>query len=417
MQEKILAGIDFGTSNSLIAIANSKKEIKPVQLYKEKAVIPTTLFFGENESFYGEPAINLYLSGETGRFMRGIKSLLGSETEREGTRVFNRFYSFSKIIKEFLFHLKTDSEKQIGAEIENVVLGRPVHFHDNKKEDIAAEKCLEKMAKEIGFKNISFQYEPLAAALHYEQTIEKEELTLVADLGGGTSDFSVIKLEPNGIKKEDRSQDILANDSVHLAGTDLDHDIAYQLAMPYFGKNSDRKNGLPIPYAYFNDVCQWHQIQKLYTPTHELNSERMLAEVKNPTLFNRYVLMIQKQLGHYMLFEAEHAKIDLSGSENTKMDLKEIEKDFLIPISKKEFLEATQKSQNQIIEKAKETIQQAGIKGSQIQNIIFTGGTSLVPSISEGIKELCPNAEVKKISTYASVGSGLALEALRRYGK
>ena len=80
MQEKILAGIDFGTSNSLIAIANSKKEIKPVQLYKEKAVIPTTLFFGENESFYGEPAINLYLSGEPGRFMRGIKSLLGSET-------------------------------------------------------------------------------------------------------------------------------------------------------------------------------------------------------------------------------------------------------------------------------------------------------------------------------------------------
>ena len=98
--------------------------------------------------------------------------------------------------------------------------------------------------------------------------------------------------------------------------------------------------------------------------------------------------MIQKQLGHYMLFEAEHAKIDLSNNEKTKMDLKEIEKDFFIPILKDEFLSAIQKSQTQIIEKAKETIQQAGINGKQIQNIIFTGGTSLVPSISKGIKEL-----------------------------
>ena len=138
MQEKILAGIDFGTSNSLIAIATSEEKINPVQLYQEKAVIPTTLFFGEKESFYGSPAIDLYLSGETGRFMRGIKSLLGSETEREGTRVFNRFYSFSKIIKEFLYHLKKDAEIKINASIEDVVLGRPVHFHENQKEDIAA---------------------------------------------------------------------------------------------------------------------------------------------------------------------------------------------------------------------------------------------------------------------------------------
>ncbi|MBO7243835.1 MAG: Hsp70 family protein [Alphaproteobacteria bacterium] len=416
MQEKILAGIDFGTSNSLIAIATSEEKINPVQLYQEKAVIPTTLFFGEKESFYGSPAIDLYLSGETGRFMRGIKSLLGSETEREGTRVFNRFYSFSKIIKEFLYHLKKDAEIKINASIEDVVLGRPVHFHENQKEDIAAERCLEKIAKELGFKNISFQYEPLAAALHYEQTIEKEELTLVADLGGGTSDFSVIRLAPNRALKDDRTSDILSNDSVHTAGMDLDRDTAYLIAMPYFGKNGLRKNTLPIPYSYFNDVCEWHLIQKLYTPTHELNTERMLQEVQNPELFIRYVEMITKQLGHYMLFETERAKIDLSSKDETRMNLNEIEKGFFIPISKEDFLSATHKACHQIIHKAQETIDEAGITGDQIQNIIFTGGTSLVPSISKGIRALCPVAEVKNISTYAAVGSGLALEAWRRYG-
>lgn len=417
MQEKALAGIDFGTSNSLIAIANSATNIQPVPLFQNNAVVPTTLFFFEKESRYGQEAIDLYLSGETGRFMRGIKSLLGSQTEKDGTRVFNRFLTFASLIKTFLTHIKIDAEKQIGSSIEDVVLGRPVHFNDNPNEDKAAEQCLEKIGKEIGFKNISFQYEPIAAALHYEQTVQKEELTLIADLGGGTSDFSVIRLVPNGFLKEDRSQDILSNDSVHLAGTDLDHDTAYNIAMPHFGKNGERKNGLSIPYTYFTNMCEWHKIQNLYTSTHEKNCQLMLNDVKNPETFNRYVSMVMNQLGHYMLFETERAKINLSSAKETKMNLSEIEKNFYIPISKDDFLNATQKVRSAIIAKAKETIMQAGIKPEQIENIIFTGGTSLVPSLYNAIQELCPNACVQKISTYAAVGSGLAVEAWRRYGK
>ena len=417
MDKKIYTGIDFGTSNSLIATATSEKDIQPIKLYGTDAVIPTTLFFNGRESFYGQTAINSYLSGASGRFMRGIKNLLGSKAEKEGTNVFGKFYSFSNLVRKFLWHIKTDTEEQIENDLEDVVLGRPVHFNDDPIEDKAAEKCLEKICYGLGFKNVSFQYEPIAAALHYEQTIKKEELTLVADLGGGTSDFSVIKLSPNNKLKTDRAKDILANDSVHLAGTDLDKDTAYIVVMPHFGKNKDRKNGMPIPYAYFVDICEWHKIQKLYTPAYLSNCETILREATHPELFNRYVSMIKNKKGHYMLFEVEAAKVCLSAREKTEMDLCDIEEDFYLPITKQAFLGATSKTRNQIIEKAKETIQQAGIKGEKIQNIIFTGGTSLVPAISDKIKALCPNASVQKISTYGAVGAGLALESYRRYAK
>lgn len=417
MQEKLLAGIDFGTSNSLLSVATKIKEIKPVPIYNDKAVIPTTLFFWENGSFYGEKAVQSYLKGEEGRFMRGIKSLLNSQTEREGTRIFGRFYSFKNIIKTFLNHLKTEAEARLDAPIEDVVLGRPVHFCDNEKEDKAAEECLKKIALELGFKNVSFQYEPVAAAFSHEQEIQKEELALIADLGGGTSDFSVIRLVPNALKKQDRSQDILSNDSVHLAGTDLDRDTAYTLLMPHFGKNSLRKNGLAIPYVYFNDVCEWHKIQSLYTPNMQENCLQLLQDLSNKELFQRYVSMIQKELGHYMLFETEKAKIDLSSSPKTTLNFTPIEKDFMIFLSKEEFLSATLKTRDKIIQKAKETILNAGISPEKINSLIFTGGTSLVPSLSKGIKDLCPNAVVQNISTYASVGNGLAIEAYRRYGK
>ena len=237
----LCTGIDFGTSNSLVAIAENEEKIQPVELEYNDVVVPTALFFGQ-EKLYGKSAINAYLAGMPGRFMRGMKSLLGSKTETDGTYIDGHFVSFAELVKTFLHFLKFKSDKKADQNLENVVVGRPVHFDSDPEEDKAAQDTLERICHQIGFKNVGFQYEPIAAALHYEHTIKSEELTFVADLGGGTSDFSVIRLSPQAHKKGDRSSDILANDSVHVAGTDLDKNISYDIVMPYFGKNGRSYN-------------------------------------------------------------------------------------------------------------------------------------------------------------------------------
>lgn len=412
---KLSVGIDFGTSNSLIAVAKDETQIKPIEIEYGEPVVPTALFFG-HDKLYGKSAINAYLAGMPGRFVRGMKSLLGSSAETEGTYIDRWFFSFSDLIKAFLFYLKFNTEKKFGENLEDVVVGRPVHFSDDSKEDKAAEKVLENICHQIGFKNVGFQYEPVAAALHYEHTIKAEELTFVADLGGGTSDFSVIRLSPQAHKKEDRASDILANDSVHVAGTDLDHDLSYEVVMPYFGKNGKQKSGLPIPHSFYWTASTWYDIRKMYTPLYLTECENMLREVEHPELFGRYVSMVKKEKGHYVLFEVEDSKIRLGNKEKSEMDLSEIEEHFYVSISKNDFLTATQSIRKQIIAKADDTIRASGVNPANIKNIIFTGGTSLVPSISEGIQALCPKAQIKKISTFSAVGSGLALDAMHRYG-
>jgi len=417
MNQELAVGIDFGTSNSLVAVARDQDTIQPVELAAKDPVVPTALFFEKDGPVrYGKEAISSYLSGVPGRFMREIKTLLGSKTETEGTVVNGRFLSFADLIKMFVCFLKLQAEQKVKQPLDNIVMGRPVHFNDNPDEDKAAEKALRSICHQAGFKNIGFQYEPIAASLHYERNIQAEELSLVADLGGGTSDFSVIRLSPNSHHKVDRSSDVLANDSIHLAGTDLDYNFAYDIVMPHFGKEGHQKNGLPIPYFYYFTACTWHEIRKMYTPSYLADCQSMLMRVQHPELFGRYVSMVKKGKGHHVLFETEDSKIRLSQQEKSELDLTEIEPDFYIPVTKEEFLKSTREVRQRIVLKAYETLKMSGAKPDDIKNIIFTGGTSLVPAISEKIRGLCPKAQVQKISTFSAVGEGLALDAAHRYG-
>ncbi len=415
MENNGIAGIDFGTSNSLVAIAKSADIIETVSLNNNKSVAPTALFFGDKK-YYGTDAVQAYLSGTQGRFMRGMKSLLNAQTEINGTTIDGRFVSFADLIKTFICFLKEKADTQAQQPLQSVVMGRPVHFCTDEQEDKAAENTLQKICYELGFKNVGFQYEPIAAALHYEHQIETEELTLVADLGGGTSDFSVIRLNPKNHKNPNREKDVLSNDSVHLAGTDLDRLFAYHTVMPHFGRNEEQKNGLPIPASFYFAACTWHEIRKMYTPRHILACKSILRNLKNPDLFERYLALVQQEKGHSVLFETEKAKITLSEKEQAQIDLTELESDFYISVLKQEFLQATREVCTRILAKAEETLTAAGVSPAQIKNIIFTGGTSLVPSLSDGIKNLCPEARVKQISTFSAVGEGLALDAFHRFG-
>jgi hypothetical chaperone protein len=273
--EMVACGLDFGTSNTTLAMPLRAGAVL-CDLEDGQRTLPSAIFFERDGSRrLGRAAINAYVEGIEGRVMRGLKSVLGSSLINERTQIGVQRASFRDVIAFFLRGAKQRAQAALGREITAVVHGRPVHFVDgNADADRLAQESLEAIAREIGFSEVCFQYEPIAAALDYEQQIEREEIALIADIGGGTSDFSIVRISPERRLAVERGQDILANDGVRIGGTDFDRILSLQSVMPLMGYGSAmRRPGLTVPSGYFHDLATWHLIHRVYEP-------RLLTEVR-----------------------------------------------------------------------------------------------------------------------------------------
>ena len=250
--------------------------------------------------------------------MRSLKSVLGGSLMDETTRIKSRVYTFKEIIGLIVARLKASAECAAGAGVARAVLGRPVHFvDDNPAADRAARDALEEIARAQGFTEIEFQYEPIAAALAYEQTVEREQYALIADIGGGTSDFSIVRVSPEGRVRADRGQDVLANKGVHIGGTDIDRLLSLRAVMPLLGLNSERRGDfgakiLPVANAFFVDLATWHRINLLYTPKVARELQSMLRHSLSPELIERLIAVVESRRGHSIALSVETAKIALS---------------------------------------------------------------------------------------------------------
>jgi hypothetical chaperone protein len=194
-----VCGLDFGTSNSAIGVVrNGQPVLAPVE--RDATLIPSAVFFDyetRGRILFGAEAIAAYMGHVEGRLMRALKSILGSPLINESTALGGRKVALADVVELFIRHLKAKAEDHIGAEIDAVAHGRPVRFVDgDDKADAKAQGVLEEIAKRVGFRNVEFVYEPIAAAYHYEQSATREEIVLVADIGGGTSDFTVVRAAP-----------------------------------------------------------------------------------------------------------------------------------------------------------------------------------------------------------------------------
>ena len=215
-------GVDFGTSNSTVGWSRPGQHAL-LSLEDGKPTLPSAIFFHDedNEVSYGRGAIADYLAGYDGRLMRSMKSLLGSSLI-ELHRGQGRSIPFRVLLTRFIAELKRRAETAAGRDFQRVVLGRPVFFvDDDPAADQTAQDTLGEIARQVGFTDIEFQFEPLAAAFDYESQIDREELVLVIDIGGGTSDFSLIRLGPGRAGKADRREDILAYGGVHIGARGL----------------------------------------------------------------------------------------------------------------------------------------------------------------------------------------------------
>lgn len=412
-------GLDFGTSNSTIGIIQNH-ETTMVPLEQGKPTIRSAIFFDYETNAYrfGQQGITDYLSGTHGRLMVSLKSILGSSLMQEDTLINQKFIPYKTILGYLIRYIKQQAERITGHELTQVVMGRPVRFHDSDdKKDKLAQDTLQAVAEEQGFKEVLFQYEPIAAALAYEQSLTNEKLALIVDLGGGTSDFSIIRLNPK-LNHRNRLQDVLANQGIHIGGTDFDTQFSLREVMPTLGLGGMMQgisNSIQIPSSYYHDLTTWHTINSLYTHATKraIHSIHNMALDKKP--INRLLHVIEHQQGHKILNAIEEAKCQLSEETQVNLNLAFIEKHFILDIGRKTFENIILAKVEQLVQTVSNTLQEASVTSNQIDSIFFTGGSTQIPIVRESIINLFPSAEIVHGDVFSSVGKGLIIDAKRRF--
>jgi len=416
----LACGLDFGTSNSTLGRIGPDGQPQLLSLEGGQATMPSVLFFGFEDDgvHFGRAALAEYVTGAEGRLMRSLKSVLGTALFADTTRVKARRLGFGEIIGTYIGELKRRAEAELGAELTRVVMGRPVQFVDDDAEaDRMAQGQLEAAVRAQGFEEIAFQFEPIAAALDYERQVSGEKLALIVDLGGGTSDFSLVRVSPARAGKADRSGDILATAGVHIGGTDFDRLLAMSRIMPELGLGSRTRDGKRhLPVAPYYDLSTWHRINRLYDPQALRDLRSTLREAIEAERVRTMIMLVEDRLGHRLIGAVEAAKIALSDATETNFVFPVRDRDIRTTISVGQLAEALADSVARLEATIGETLRRAGIGAEAVDSLILTGGSTLVPAVSRRLGALFPEAEVVRTDVLGSVGLGLALEAKRVFG-
>lgn len=410
-------GIDFGTSNSTVGVADAAGA-RLIALEGNHATLPSAVFWDADGAppRFGRAAMAAYLEGEDGRLMRGLKSTLGSGLINERTAVGGRAVSFQDVLRRFFGHLRKRLDT-VHPGLTAVTLGRPVHFvDDDPAGDSAAEAALANIARAEGFSDIAFQYEPVAAALDYEQTLANESLVLIFDIGGGTSDVSVVRLGPDRARTQDRGADILATGGIRVGGTDFDRLLSLAEVMPHLGHRSTLKGGtLDLPRHIFLDLATWHRINALYTARTAADLKSLRADADRPDLMDRLIQVIDNRAGHALAIEVEQAKIALSGADAARLMLAPLTGGPNPMATRARFEEAVETPVARIRTLVTDTLAQAGVTADRIGTVFMTGGSSGLPVLQGCIADVLPGVPVATGDMLGSVGTGLALDARRRF--
>ena len=410
-------GIDFGTSNST---AGWCRPGQPALLALEdgKLTLPSVIFFHAEDAHvsYGRAALADYLEGHEGRMMRSLKSLLGTAMMDEHTEVAGRAVPFRTLLTQFIGELKRRAELAAGQEFTSAVLGRPVFFvDDDPAADQRAQDTLEVICRQAGLREIAFQYEPIAAAFDYESQISREELVLVVDIGGGTSDFTLIRVGPERARRVERRDDILASDGVHIGGTDFDKALSLACMMPMLGLGSLLKSGRQMPSSHYFNLATWHTINLAYTKKASAQMAELHRDAADRPRLERLQNLVRERAGHWLALQVEAAKITLSNAEAAQIDIGRISAGQTVTLHRVELERAIDGLVTSIEQTVARLLGDAGITAAGIDTVFFTGGSSGVPLLRERVLALAPQARCVEGDLFGSIGAGLALDAQRKY--
>jgi hypothetical chaperone protein len=406
----VALGIDFGTSNSAAALIGANGAMQVVPLDGNRAEMPTAVFFNQetHSVLYGSEAMQAYLIGTEGRLLRSLKSLLGSSLMDEYTAVGDRSLRYFDIVVLFVKELKRRSEAHAGVPLTHAMLGRPVHFvDDNPERDALAQETLGRAATEAGFTHIAYQLEPIAAAFDYEQRVAKETVALVVDIGGGTSDFTVIRLNPARSAQADRTADILATTGVHIGGTDFDRLLDLSTVMPLLGYRHIGTGNRPVPNSVFFDLSTWHLIHQAYTRKAMHFAKELWTDFTDQALHKRLMTALDGQYGHRMLAEVETAKIKCSTSgEDAAVHLEFLSSALAPHVTAQSMEQTLQDAIAQVVRCAQDCVARSGLPAVDV--VYLTGGSSALQPLVFALQAAMPQATLVSGNLFGGVAAGLA---------
>lgn len=414
---QIVFGIDFGTTNSALSVyRNGTVEVIAVDGNGgDGELMRSVLYFSEeNEIYAGHEAIRQYVSdGAAGRFMQSIKTFLPN-TSFDSTEIFGTRYMIDDLVAIILRKLKARGEAHVGCPVDSVVLGRPVVFSTDAAKDAVAEKRLEKAARKAGFKNIWFQYEPVAAALAFESRLQagQERTVFIGDFGGGTSDFSVIRVKGGAFARSDRRSDVLSLGGVYVAGDKFDSQIMWDKVAHHFGRYAryrtmGKEEWVSIPKSIIYTLCQWHRI-----PLLRARKTRELIRVIKGTTDDRRALehlenIISDNYGFFLFQAIEKAKCELSDREQALVSFTERDLCISEALGKVEFETLNAENFRQIATCIDEVVARSGLLPGQIDTVFLTGGTSRIPHIQTLFAERFGLDKLENRDAFTSVVHGL----------
>jgi len=452
----MFVGFDYGTSNCAMAyLENNQARLIP--LYNQNPFTPSTLYAfersfiaeaiwqqlpddenkllfaksrsallsqsraGKNEHslnnvneglFFGEDAIEHYIAAPSeGYFIKSPKSFLGASGLRQQSVDF-----FEDVVAAMMLNVKTRAEQRLGETITQAVIGRPVNFqginaqHSNQQ----AQQILTAAGKRVGFKDIEFLFEPLAAGFDFETRLTEDKCVLVVDVGGGTTDCSMVLMGPTRIQQQNREQDFLGHTGERIGGNDFDIQFAQKLLMPEFGIGSPITTGLPMPVMPFVNAMAINDIgaqTDFYDQKTNILLEKLTRETTEPQLLNRFIKMREGKHNFAVVRQAEGGKIALSSLPSSNVDLSFIETNLLVTLTSEQFSDVSLPLLQKISSLVEEAVRQAG-RSPEV--VYMTGGSAKSPLIQALIRSLFGRQiHIVDGDHFGSVAAGLGVWAAR----
>jgi hypothetical chaperone protein len=410
--------IDFGTSNSLLSAAAPGRVFAPAPIdpsADDPTVLRSVLYFAPDEQAFGATAVRrLVANGFEGRLIRSIKRHLPSRAFTS-TRIGTKTVTLEELIATLLRVMRQRACEHFDVDVSRAVLGRPARFSNDDAEDQLAEDRLRRAAELAGFRDVTFCPEPVAAAYDFASDLVEPKLVLVIDLGGGTSDFTLVRMTSQGFAPAD----VLAVRGVATAGDALDGALVRAVVASELGSNAPYKvpfgsNVLTMPHDLIDMLCSPADLTLLDRPKVMRRLKEMrrgLVDRDDEALLEKFEVIVEDGVGFELYEAVEKVKRALSDANTAQLSLKYPGAELERAVERRELQSAAGKPIDRIMEALDSTLETAGVRPEDVEIACLTGGTSRVPLVQQAIAARLPNAGTRTLSSFHSVVQGLARRA------